>query len=41
MSLVIVLFILLTGGIGPGVRLILAAAAPRSDVLARGGACLV
>ena len=39
--MVIIFFIFLTWGIGPGVRLILAVAAPRSDALARGGACFV
>ena len=39
--MVILPFILLTGGIGPGVRLILAVAAPRDDVLAKGGACFI
>ena len=37
----IIYFIFFTGGIGPGVRLILAVAAPRSEILDRGGAYFI
>ena len=39
--MVLYCFILLTGGVGPGVRYILVIAAPWGDVLATSGDCFV